>query len=563
MAEELLEILTKEGLITEIEAEKVRLEQRRTGEPLKNVLLHLGLLTEEQIAEAVARQLRMPYVQLDHYIVERKALETVTEKMARENLLIPLYRLGDTVAVAVADPFNIYAVDEIQARSGADVLVTIATETAIRTAIDHYYRVTDNVREVIKSLDSARIGAPAAEVEVSEEERLAQEPPVVRLVNLIITQAIRDRASDIHIEPRKDGLHIRYRIDGILHETIKVPSRLQPPVVTRIKILAGMNIAERRLPQDGHIEVKREGKEIDLRVATFPTTLGEKIVMRLLYRGGIQLGLSQLGFEDEMLEEFQRIVMQPHGLLLATGPTGCGKTTTLYAALDTINTPDKNILTIEDPVEYELELVNQSQINPKAGLTFAAGLRAMFRLDPDVIMVGEIRDLPSAQIAIQAALTGHLVFSSLHTNDAPSTATRLVDMGVEPYLVASTLLCAVSQRLVRVLCPECKQPYEPEPYEKETVGLKPDEEVLFYKPKGCKQCNHTGFYGRTGIFEMMVPNETIRRLIVSKAPTSAIRDAAKSAGMLTLKEAGARKVIKGITSLSEALRVIGEGELVY
>lgn len=563
MAEELLEILTKEGLITEIEAEKVRLEQRRTGASLKNVLLHLGLLTEEQIAEAVARQLRMPYVQLDHYIVERKALETVTEKMARENLLIPLYRLGDTVAVAVADPFNIYAVDEIQARSGADVLVTIATETAIRTAIDHYYRVTDNVRDVIKSLDSARIGAPAAEAEISEEERLAQEPPVVRLVNLIITQAIRDRASDIHVEPRKDGLHIRYRIDGILHETIKVPSRLQPPVVTRIKILAGMNIAERRLPQDGHIEVKREDKEIDLRVATYPTTLGEKIVMRLLYRGGIQLGLSQLGFEDEMLEKFQQVVMQPHGLLLATGPTGCGKTTTLYAALDTINTPDKNILTIEDPVEYELELVNQSQINPKAGLTFAAGLRAMFRLDPDVIMVGEIRDLPSAQIAIQAALTGHLVFSSLHTNDAPSTATRLVDMGVEPYLVASTLLCAVSQRLVRVLCPECKQPYEPEPYEKEAVGLEPDEEVLFYSPKGCKQCNHTGFYGRTGIFEMMVPNETIRRLIVSKAPTSAIRDAAKSAGMLTLKEAGARKVLKGVTSLPEALRVVGEGELVY
>lgn len=564
MAEELLEILTKEGLITEIEAEKVRLEQRRTGESFKSVLLHLGLLTEEQIAEAVARQLRMPYVELDHYIIERKALEAVTEKMARENLIIPLYKLGDTVVVAVADPFNIYAIDEIQARGGGDVLVTIATETAIQRAIEHYYRVTDNVREVIKSLDSTRVGAPAAEAEtLSEDERLAQEPPVVRLVNLIITQAIRDRASDIHIEPRKDGLHIRYRIDGILQETIKIPSRLQPPVVTRIKILSGMNIAERRLPQDGHIEVKREGKEIDLRVATYPTTLGEKIVMRLLYRGGIQLGLSQLGFEDEMLQQFQQVVMQPYGLILTTGPTGCGKTTTLYAALDTINTPDKNILTIEDPVEYELEMVNQSQVNLKAGLTFAAGLRSMFRLDPDVIMVGEIRDLPSAQIAIQAALTGHLVFSSLHTNDAPSTATRLVDMGVEPYLVASTLLCAVSQRLVRVLCSECKQPYEPAPYEKEALGLNPEENIIFYSPKGCKHCNHTGFYGRTGIFEMMVPNETIRRLIVSKAPTSTIRDAATSAGMVTLKEAGMRKALVGITSPSEVLRVIGEGDLVY
>ncbi|MCX7703598.1 MAG: ATPase, T2SS/T4P/T4SS family [Planctomycetota bacterium] len=564
MAEELLEILTREGLITEVEAEKVRLEQRRTGEPTKTILINLKLLTEEQIAETVARQLRIPYVELDHYIIERKALEAVTEKMARESLVIPLYQLGDTVVIAVADPFNIYAVDEIQSRRGGDVLVTVATESAIRRSIEHYYRVTDSVRDVVKSLESSRVGAPVAEVEkISEEERLAQEPPVVRLVNLIITQAIRDRASDIHIEPRKEGLCVRFRIDGILRETIKVPPKLQPPVLTRIKILAGMNIAEKRLPQDGHIEVERDGKEIDLRVATYPTTLGEKVVMRVLYRGGIRLGLSQLGFEPEMLQKFQKIVLQPYGMILSTGPTGCGKTTTLYAALDTINTPEKNILTIEDPVEYELELVNQSQVNPKAGLTFATGLRAMFRLDPDIIMVGEIRDLQSAQIAVQAALTGHLVFSSLHTNDAPSTATRLVDMGIEPYLVASTLLCSLSQRLVRVLCSECKEQYEATDYDKGILGVPLEEKVILYTARGCKHCNQTGYYGRTGIFEMMVLDETIRRLIVSKATTSAIREAAVAAGMVTLRQAGIRKALAGITSLSEVMRVIGEESAMY
>jgi len=563
MAEELLEILRKEGLLSEQEAEKVRLEQRRTGKDARNILFELGFLTEEQIAEAMARHLRLPYIDIDHYIIERKSLEMVTERMAREYKIMPLYVLGDTLAIAVANPFNIYAVDDIQTRSGKDVLVVVATESAIERAINHYYRVTDSVREVIKTLSASREGAPVTEVEPTEEERLAQEAPVVRLVNLIFTQAIRDRASDIHLEPHREGLVVRFRIDGILHQTLKIPKRLEPAVITRVKILAGMDIAEHRLPQDGHIEVRREGADIDLRVATFPTTRGEMVVMRLLYRGGIRYGLAELGFEPEMLEQFERAVTQPYGLVLTTGPTGCGKTTTLYAALDTINTPDKKILTIEDPVEYELEGVNQTQVAAKAGFTFAKGLRAMFRLDPDVIMVGEIRDLESARIAIQAALTGHLVFSSLHTNDAPSTATRLVDMGVEPYLVASTLLCAVSQRLVRVLCDRCKEAYEPPEWELKALNAEPKEGLLFYRAKGCKICGHTGYKGRTGIFEMMVPNEEVRRLIVAKAPTSAIREAAKEAGMVTLKEAGARKVAAGITTVSEVLRVIGEESLAY
>jgi len=493
--------------------------------------------------------------------VERQSLEAVSERMARDHKMIPLYRLGRTIAVAVADPFNIYAVDEIQQRSGCDVLVVVTTESAVERAIDHYYRVTDSVREVIKTLSASREGAPVAEMEAAEEERMAQEPPVVRLVNLVMTQAIRDRASDVHLEPRRDALHVRYRIDGILHETLKIPKRLETAVITRVKILAGMDIAERRRPQDGHIELEREDTRLDMRVATFPTTHGEQVVMRLLYRGGVIYGMTELGFEPEMLAQFERALNQPHGLLLSTGPTGCGKTTTLYAALDTVNTPEKKILTIEDPVEYEMDLINQSQVNPKAGLSFAAGLRAMFRLDPDIILVGEMRDLESCQIAIQAALTGHLVFSSLHTNDAPSAPTRLVDMGVEPYLVASTLLCVVSQRLVRKLCDRCKEAYEPSDWEREALRLDPEKEYVFFRPKGCKHCSHTGFHGRTGIFEVLIPNETVRRLVVAKAPTSAIREAAVDSGMMTMQDTGIRKVLAGVTTPAEILRVTGDEAL--
>jgi type IV pilus assembly protein PilB len=557
--EEILEFLLREGILSKIESERVLLEQRKCGKPLSDVIISMGLADENQISQCMARQLKIPYVDLDRFILERKTLELVTEEMARRYRAMPLYLLGNTLAIAVEDPFNIYAIDEIAQKNHVDVLVVAATESAIKRAIEQYYRITDSVREVIKSLDASRGGtADSGEVETARVEDMADDAPVVRLVNLIITQAIRDRASDIHIEPRKKGLKVRYRIDGVLHDTIQVPHHLQSAVITRIKILSGMNIAERRLPQDGHIEVRKEGKEIDLRVATFPITCGEKIVMRILDRSGIRLGLAELGFEPDMLQLFEGVVNRPYGMVLTTGPTGCGKTTTLYAALDTINTPEKNIVTIEDPVEYDIEMINQSQINPKAGLTFGTGLRALFRLDPDIIMVGEVRDIESAQIAIQAALTGHLVFSSLHTNDAASTVTRLIDMGVEPYLVASTLLCSVGQRLVRVLCPNCKESYEPSPFEKESLGLRADEDVTFHNARGCKQCNQTGFKGRTGLFEIFVPDEDIRALIVAKSPASIIRDKAVESGMSTLRDAGLRKVLAGITTVAEVLRVTGE-----
>ena len=559
MPDEILDMLVKEGLVSEVESERVLLEQRKTGKPTGEIIASMGLVEEGEISRCIARQLKIPYVALDHYVIERKSLELISEETARRYRVVPLYTLGRTLAVAMADPFNIYAIDEIQQKNNVEVLVTTATENSIKRAIEQYYRITDSVREVIKSLGVSR-GAPvqAEESEEATVEDVSDDAPVVRLVNLIITQAIRDRASDIHIEPRKKGLKVRYRIDGILHDTIQVPYHLQSPVLTRVKILAGMNIAERRLPQDGHIAVHKEGKEVDLRVATFPVVYGEKIVMRILDRSGIRLGLAELGFEPEMLGQFENVVNQPYGMLLTTGPTGCGKTTTLYAALDTINSAEKNVITIEDPVEYDLEMINQSQVNTKAGLTFATGLRAIFRLDPDIIMIGEIRDMDSAQIAIQAALTGHLVFSSLHTNDASSTATRLIDMGIEPYLVASTLLCAMSQRLIRLLCPSCKQPYEPSPFEKESLDLQPDEKVMFYNAQGCKQCNQTGFKGRSALFEMMVPNEATRAMIVAKSPASIIREKAMESGMVTLRQAGLKKVLASETTVAEVLRVTGD-----
>jgi type IV pilus assembly protein PilB len=557
--DKILEFLLREGLLTEVESERVLLEQRKSDKPVSGIITSMGLVEESEISNCIARQLKIPYVSLDHFVIERKTLELMSEEMARRHRIVPLYQLGRTLAVAMVDPFNINAIDEIQQKSQVEVLVTVATESAIKRAIDQYYRVTDSVRDVIKSLDAARGGpATAAEAKEARVEDVSEDAPVVRLVNLMITQAIRDRASDIHIEPRKQGLKIRYRIDGVLHDTIQVPSHLQSAVITRVKILAGMNIAERRLPQDGHIAVHKEGKQFDLRIATFPIVYGEKIVMRILDRSGIRLGLAELGFEPEMLTLFENVVNQPYGMILATGPTGCGKTTTLYAALDTINSVEKNIVTIEDPVEYDIEMINQSQINPKAGLTFATGLRALFRLDPDIIMVGEIRDFESAQIAIQAALTGHLVFSSLHTNDAPSTATRLIDMGVEPYLVTSTLLCALSQRLVRLLCPNCKQKYEPSPFEKESLGLPLDEDVTFYNARGCKHCNQTGFKGRNGIFEILIPDDDVRSLVVAKSPTNLIREQAIKSGMTSLRQAGLRKVLAGTTTVAEVLRVTSD-----
>ncbi|MFH0790904.1 MAG: ATPase, T2SS/T4P/T4SS family, partial [Candidatus Omnitrophota bacterium] len=516
-----------------------------------------GLVKEEEIARALGKQVGIPYLDLEYYSIDTSVKKVVSQEIARRYNLIPIFKLDNKLTIAVSNPFNIAAIDELEKHASCDIDMVMSTQTAIAKAIGELYTGSESMEKVIENI----VPIIADEVSLDNIDKIIGETPLVKLVDIIVTQAVKERASDIHIESNEKILRIRYRIDGVLRETFKAPKHLQAAIISRIKVMAGMNIAEKHISQDGHIQIKKDNKIIDFRVATFPTIYGESIVLRLLYRGGILFGLSELGFEPEMLKIFKDAVKHPHGLILTTGPTGCGKTTTLYAALNTINSLEKKILTIEDPVEYGLDMVNQSQINLKAGITFASGLRAILRQDPDVIMVGEIRDQETARIAIQAALTGHLVFSSLHTNDAIGTITRLIDMGVEPFLVSSTLLCALGQRLIRLLCPRCKESYEPTPEEIEKLNLKSlsgGKELKLYKAKGCKSCAQTGYWGRSGIYELMVADETMKELISAKASSHMIKKAAEAAGMITLRKAGLKKVLAGQTTLLEVMRVTQE-----
>ena len=452
----------------------------------------------------------------------------------------------------MVDPQDINAIDDIRAKIKIDSIDTVlVSDSGLQKALDSYYGVLGTVEEVVKDIDKAKLDlkTKAGTKGVSE---VAGEPPVIKLVNLLVTQARKDKASDIHVEPDEDTLRIRYRIDGILHEVNTIPKHLQSAVISRIKILAKMDIAEQRKPQDGRIKLKQENKEIDIRVSSFPTVHGENIVMRLLDKETAFLGLSELGLSKDDLKKFDKLIRYPNGIILVTGPTGSGKTTTLYAALANINSMEKNIITIEDPIEYELPLIRQTQVNPKAGLTFANGLRSILRQDPDVVMVGEIRDKETADIAIQASLTGHLVFSTLHTNDAPSALTRLIDMGVEPFLVSSSIIGVLGQRLVRVICTNCKEKHTPTQEELEDLGLK--EKSVFYKGKGCDKCHNLGYAGRAGIFELLFLDEETKKMIGAKASADEIRKKAISKGMTTLFNDGIAKAKAGITTLEEVLR---------
>ncbi|MFH0790805.1 MAG: ATPase, T2SS/T4P/T4SS family [Candidatus Omnitrophota bacterium] len=555
------EILVGDGIISQVQLEDALKEQKKTpGVLLGSVLVKLGFATEESIARALSRQLNIPFMDLQHYNVDVKVVESVPAEMMRRFHMVPLFKVEKALTVAMSNPLDIAAIDEIQKRTGFEINIVVSTPTMISRAVENCFSACVSIKEILQDVDF-KTDSEVSEIQDEVLTGKIEEYPVVKLVNLIIAQALKERASDIHIEPYESALCVRYRIDGVLHEAFKLPKQLEKTVISRIKIISGMNITEKHISQDGHIEMKLEDKIVDFRVATYPTILGESVAMRILLRGGIVLGLRELGFETEMFDKLKAMINQPYGLILTTGPTGSGKTTTLYAVLSIVNSIEKKVITVEDPVEYQLEGVSQAQINLKAGVTFAAGLRAILRQDPDIIMVGEIRDAETAQITIQSALTGHLVFSSLHTNDAPSTVTRLVDMGIEPFLVASTLLCSIGQRLVRVLCPKCKEAYTPSLEERKKLG-NPNEQSspVIYKAVGCKFCNKTGFHGRTGIFEFMVPDEEIRRLIVNKSPTSLIRQAAISAGMKPLWEVGVHKVLAGQTSITELLRVAYEEE---
>ncbi len=493
----------------------------------------------------------------------------IPEEMARRHTLIPIFKIGETLTVATANPLNIHALDEVRNKVKTDVEIAISTEAKIKKAIDQHYGATDVIVEnTLQQFLRGNVPGPTLgpadyrkthDLVVKELQPGMVDAPTVRMFDLIMIQAIRDRASDIHLEPDETALRVRFRIDGFLYESLTLPKQIHPSLTSRIKILAEMDIAETRLPQDGNFNVKMEKRGFEIRVSTFPTIYGENVVLRILDQTSPLLKLEDLGFSKEMLDLCKQLIQRPNGIILVTGPTGSGKTTTLYAFLNLINSKEKNIITIEDPVEYRLALIRQTQINPKSGITFATGLRSILRQDPDIIMIGEIRDRETSEIAHQSALTGHLVLSTLHTNDAPEAITRLMDIGVEPYLISSSLIGVLAQRLVRTICPDCKTSYQADRNllsELNDEVSKSKEPLTLYRGKGCKNCKQSGYRGRTGIFELLPINEKIKQLISEKASTQSIRETAKKmVGMVSLREDGLRKVLRGITTLEEVDRV--------
>lgn len=549
--------LVEEGLLTAEQMAQARKESARTGETWRQVLIRQKWIDPDTLAHWLSHELQIPRVELKSYLIDSQVLDLIPEALARKHKVIPLFKVGDTLTVATADPLNLLALDELRLATGKTIETVIAKEEEIVQALEEYYGVKGRLEEVVADLTQERVAS--LEGKGPEERRLqglVKEPPIIRLVNLLLTDAIHKRASDVHLEAHREGMKVRFRVDGMLREFSTLPKHLEAAVVSRIKVLANLDITERRKPQDGRFRIALEGKSIDLRVSVMPTVDGETVVLRLLDPEGMKIGLAQLGMDPDLLSRYRGLLKRAWGIILVTGPTGAGKSTTLYASLLEIYSEEKNIVTIEDPVEYRLPGIRQIQVNPAVGLTFASGLRSILRQDPDCIMVGEIRDLETAQIAIQAALTGHLVFSTLHTNDAPTALTRLVDMGIEPFLVASSLAGVVAQRLVRVICSECKEPASDQADLARRFGFQGDGN--WQRGKGCRRCGQTGYYGRIGLFELMVADEEMGRLIVKKAPVEEIRAYAIQTGMRPLLKDGLMKAKDGVTTVEEVLRVTQE-----
>ena len=555
------QILLDAGVITPEAIQEALARAANTEERLGEALVALGAASKEDVLRALSTQLGLPFLSREELPSPLPILKNLSPKYLRQYRICLVAVDGSTVTLATADPTNSLFLDDLRQILGLQVRLAVAPEEAILEAIERTYApgAASPLQRIVEGMADEGRGTEEGDEDVSHLRDLAFEAPVVRLVNLLIETAVAQEASDIHIEPFEDALRVRYRIDGLLFDQEAPPRRLQAAVTSRIKLMSEMNIAERRLPQDGRIRVTLGARRVDIRVSTIPTVHGESLVMRLLDRSSIFLPLELLGFSPEIQRRFERLIRRPHGILLVTGPTGSGKTTTLYASLDKINSPDKKIITIEDPVEYQLKGVNQIPVRPKIGLAFATGLRHIVRQDPDVIMVGEIRDLETAEISIQAALTGHLVFSTLHTNDAPGAITRLQDMGCEPYLVASVLEGVLAQRLIRKICAACRIPAAPNPADLHALGIsEAPEAVSLFKGAGCERCRGTGYRGRTGIYELFAVGEEIRGLILRKASTGEIRRRAIEQGMLTLREDGWAKAKAGITTAEEILRVTQE-----
>lgn len=555
--------LVDAGLITSEQLSLALSKQKELRMRLGKVLVELKMCTDEQVAQCLAGQLGIPLIKLDEIQIPPEIIKLIPETIIRTHILLPVGKKGKYLTVAMADPLDAFIVDEIRYQTNMEVEEAIAPESALVTTIRNLFGAED-ISQTLKTLKaedgavSVLGGSSAFDLQAMEEEA------IVNFVSQVIKQAVNDRASDIHIEPEEDGVRVRYRLEGVLAEIIRVPKINQPEIISRLKIMANMDISEKRLPQDGRIKVKLTNRSVDLRVSTLPTIWGEKVVIRILDKSSLNLSLKDVGFEDELLEKFELAVKQPNGIILLNGPTGSGKTSTLYAAINFIQSPKINISTVEDPVEYQLRGINQVQVKSDIGLTFARTLRSLMRQDPNVILIGEIRDPETATIAVEAALTGHLVLSTLHTNDAPSTIGRLTDLSVEPYLIASTLLAAVAQRLVRRICPFCKRPHQPG--EGELKDLQLDLLGYTYVPEffhgeGCPTCSNSGYSGRTAIHELMSLNDEMRRLILSKASANELRRVAIDNGMILLRLVGIQKASKGITTVEEVLRVTKSEEV--
>jgi type IV pilus assembly protein PilB len=558
------DLLVAEGLIDEEQLGKALAEQKGSTEKLGSILLRLNFVQEEQLIGFLSRQYGIPSITLSQLDVDPEVLKLVPDTIAKKYEVLPIKRQGSTLTLAMADPTNVFALDDVAFMTNLQVTPVVASQAAIRKAIERNYseaqaEVVDALTALSNEIGNVEIveDESPSKVDVFELKESADEAPVVKLVNMVLVDAIRKGASDIHWEPYEKVFRIRFRIDGVLQEMLAPPKRLEAAIISRIKIMSNLDIAERRMPQDGRIKLRYNTREIDFRVSILPTIFGEKAVLRILDKDALKLDLTQLGFDSWSLEKFTEAIKQPYGMVLITGPTGSGKTTTLYSAIHTINSPEHNIMTAEDPVEYNLKGVNQVQVDENVGRTFAAALRSFLRQDPDVILVGETRDLETAQISIRAALTGHLVFSTLHTNDCPSTVARLVDMGIPAFLIASALQLILAQRLGRKVCKDCKEPYEADeeslvPYGHVPIGLGKTE---FFKGRGCQVCNFTGMKGRIALYEVMPITQELRDAILRSVPTAELREIAQAQGMKTLRQAGLYKVIEGTTTVDEVLRV--------
>ncbi len=555
------DLLVREKLISIQQLHKAQDEAKRNGKRLGHTLAQLGYVKDQDLTQFLAQQYSLPSIDLGDYEIEPEVIKLIPRDVVRKHMVVPVNRAGATLIVAMSDPSNIYAIDELKFLTQYNIEPVVASEAAIEDAIQRYYEKGPDLTELVGELEADDINfasADAGDLNVVDLEKQSEEAPVVKLCNLIMLSAIKKKASDIHIEPYEKEFRIRYRIDGILYEEMRPPKKLQNAILSRVKIMASLDISERRLPQDGRIKLKiGRDREMDFRVSVLPTLFGEKIVLRLLDKASLQLDMTKLGFEEKPLGDFKKAISLPYGMVLVTGPTGSGKTTTLYSALSELNKGTRNISTAEDPVEYNLPGINQVQMHDDIGLNFATTLRAFLRQDPNIIMVGEIRDFETAEIAVKAALTGHLVLSTLHTNDAPSTVSRLLNMGVEPFLVTASVNMVLAQRLARRVCQDCKSEVPKEPQALIDMGMKPEDvqSIKLYRGKGCKVCNNTGYKGRVALYEVMPFLDPLKELVLQGASAAEIKSEMIRQGIKTLRLSGISKIIEGMTTPEEILRV--------